>query len=86
MGSGWIRVVVDADPETRTERLSLRGMDREDVSRRMAAQPDRPTWIAAADVLIDNSGDQFDLEAQVEALWERLTNPVHETDEDPGDR
>lgn len=86
MGSGWMRVVVDADLEIRTQRLSLRGMDRDDVSRRMAAQPDRPAWNSAADFLIDNSGGQFDLEAQVEALWEQLANTVHKTDQDPGDQ
>ncbi len=56
MGSGWLRVVVDTDPETRMERLGGRGTTADDASRRMAAQPDRTRWIATADHVIDNSG------------------------------
>jgi dephospho-CoA kinase len=73
MGAGWIRVVVDADRQTRMDRLRARGLDHEDVARRMAAQPDREDWLAAADFVIDNRGNSDDLEEQVEALWRRLT-------------
>ena len=72
MGSGWIRVVVDAAPEPRTSRLVGRGMDESDVARRMAAQPVREEWSAAAEILIDNSGDRTALERQVDRLWRRL--------------
>ena len=86
MGSGWVRVVVDADPAIRTDRLGKRGMAAGDASRRMAAQPDRSTWSAAADILIDNSGDLVELEVRVGALWERLTEGAPETAPDVGGR
>jgi len=74
MGPGWIRVVVDADSESRTNRLRGRGMDQEDADRRMAAQPARDTWVTSADIVIDNSADPEALEAQVDALWGELTS------------
>ena len=74
MGAGWLRVVVDADPDVRMERLRKRGMDVDDAIHRMSAQPDRTTWNEAADVVIDNSGDPDALQAQVDALWEGLTS------------
>ena len=84
MGSGWLRVVVDADPDARIDRLRRRGMDESDAVRRMAAQPDRDSWNESADVLIDNSGDHRHLEDQVDALWEQLQSQRRLTAEDPG--
>jgi dephospho-CoA kinase len=75
MGSGWIRVVVDADPDIRKERLRRRGMKASDAVRRMAAQPVRAEWVAAADVVIDNALDPDALAAQVDTLWEGLVKP-----------
>ncbi|MGZ8783982.1 MAG: dephospho-CoA kinase [Acidimicrobiia bacterium] len=86
MGPGWIRVVVDADPDTRTERLRRRGMDGSDASRRMAAQAERADWVAAADVVIDNSLDPDALGAQVDAFWERLAGVHERMPEDPDKR
>ena len=86
MGSGWMRVVVDADLATRIKRLRVRGMDSGDVARRIAAQPERPSWIAAADVVIDNSGGRTELEEQVDALWERLTRLPNGANEPQGDQ
>ena len=74
MGTGWIRVVVDADPGARLERLRGRGVDEDDATRRVAAQPERARWVAAADEVIDNSRDPEALEAQVDALWMKLTS------------
>ncbi len=73
MGTGWIRVVVDADAAARANRLRLRGMDQGDADRRMAAQPPRDAWVASAHMVIDNSADPQTLKAQVDALWDRLT-------------
>lgn len=50
-------VVVDVDPETQIARAVGRGMPREEAKRRMAHQIDRQTRLAAADYVIDNSGD-----------------------------
>jgi dephospho-CoA kinase len=74
MGAGWLRVVVDTDIELRTSRLLGRGMDADDATRRIAAQPSRVEWQAAADVLIDNSGDFDALVQQVDALWDQLVS------------
>ena len=86
MGEGWIRVVVDADPTIRMGRLAGRGVDENDVVRRMAAQPDRPSWNAAADVLIDNSGGPAELERRVASLWDHLTTRGSEAGSEPGDQ
>lgn len=68
LGPGWTRVVVDAPEETRRRRAIDRGMDPEDVAARMRAQPSQLDWLASADVVIDNSGDQSDLEAEAKRL------------------
>lgn len=72
MGAGWLRVVVDADPAIRTGRLIDRGMDQDDASRRMSAQPARDRWLDTADHVIDNSGDWDHLVAEVDALFQVL--------------
>lgn len=72
MGKGWLRVVVDADSATRTERLRARGMDEDDVMRRINAQPSRTQWLGSGDVVLYNSGSQERLLAQVDELWNQL--------------
>ena len=73
--SGWDAiVVVDAPDEVRLERLVARGVDREDGQRRMAAQVTRDARLAAADHVVDNSGDLASLERAVDALWTTLTS------------
>ena len=74
--SGWDAiVVVDAPDELRLTRLIARGVDRDDAQRRMAAQVSRDVRLAAADHVIDNSGDLMSLERSVDALWTSLTSP-----------
>lgn len=66
-------VVVDADDETRVARLTgERGMAPDEARARIAAQAPRETRLAAADVVIDNSGARVALGAQVDALWSRI--------------
>lgn len=66
-------VVVDAPDEVREQRLvQLRGMDPADVHRRMQQQATRQERLAAADVVIDNSGVLEDLGEQVDELWREL--------------
>lgn len=63
-------VVVDCPEDVALRRLvEERGMDAADARRRMAAQASRAERLAAADVVLDNSGSRADLERQVEALW-----------------
>lgn len=67
-------VVVDADPEIQFRRLASRnGFDRDQAAARIGAQAGREERLAAADVVIDNSGDRDRLAEQVDALWSRLS-------------
>jgi dephospho-CoA kinase len=66
-------VVVDADDETRIERLiGDRGMTEEQARARIAAQAPREVRNAAADRLIDNSGTPAELASAVAELWRAL--------------
>jgi dephospho-CoA kinase len=67
-------VVVDVDPEVAVRRLvSARGMTEADARARVAAQAGRDERLAAADVVLDNSGTPAELVDQVGGLWRRLT-------------
>lgn len=66
-------VVVRADEELRRARLRERGMDDADITARMAAQASDAQRAAVADFVIDNSGSLTDLQRQVAALWEELS-------------
>ncbi|REK12687.1 MAG: dephospho-CoA kinase, partial [Actinobacteria bacterium] len=68
----WERMVVDSDDETRIERAMERGMDRQDVLRRMNRQPQRGEWLEAADIVIPNHGTLDDLENAVSVLVEMV--------------
>ncbi len=77
---GWDRadrvVVVDCPEEIAVRRLvGSRGMAEDDVRRRLAAQADRATRLAAADHVVTNDGTLDDLRRQVDALWEQLRPP-----------
>ena len=66
-------VVVDADEATQLARIRTRdGLDAAAGLARIAAQATRDHRLAAADVVIDNSGTRADLERQVARLWQRL--------------
>ncbi|MCL2423485.1 MAG: dephospho-CoA kinase [Micrococcales bacterium] len=66
-------VVVHAPADQRLERLvRLRGMDPDDVAGRIAAQASDDERLAAADVVLDGTGSEENLVAQVDALWARL--------------
>jgi len=68
-------VVVDVPEDVQIDRLvRLRGMTEADARARIAAQSSRDDRLAAADIVIDNSGLPDDLAAAVNALWERLTD------------
>lgn len=67
-------VVVDVPEEIQVDRLvRLRGMTEADALARIAAQSSRDDRLAAADIVLDNSGLPDELAAAVNALWERLT-------------
>ena len=69
-------VVVDVPEEVQVDRaVRLRGLDEADVRRRMEVQAAREDRLAAADVVIDNSGDLSWTRHQVDELWQRLAPP-----------
>jgi dephospho-CoA kinase len=66
-------VVVDVPEDVQIDRaVNLRGLAKDDVIRRMAAQVSRSERLDAADIVIGNAGTRDELVAQVDALWERL--------------
>ncbi len=63
-------VVVDCDVEVAVARLVRhRGFDEADARARIASQASREDRLAAADFVIDNSGDLASLEPQLDACW-----------------
>jgi dephospho-CoA kinase len=72
--SGYdVVVIVEAPEAVRLERLVGRGMPADDARRRMAAQASDDDRRKVADVVLDNSGSEADLEAQIDSLWAQLT-------------
>ena len=65
-------VVVEAPEAVRLERLVGRGMDPDDARKRMGAQATDAERRKVADVVLDNSGTEEDLERQIDALWAQL--------------
>jgi dephospho-CoA kinase len=67
-------VLVDVDPETQLRRLQARnGLSREEAESRLAAQASREERLAAADHVLDNSGELDELERQVDDLWREIS-------------
>jgi dephospho-CoA kinase len=69
LGEEWPRLVVLADAEVRLRRAVARGMEVEDVKRRMASQPTEARWSASADWVIRNDGSLDELDAEVGRWW-----------------
>lgn len=68
-----LTVVVDVDAEDRVRRLTMsRGLDEADARARIAQQIDDATRTAAADIIIDNNGDEEHLKPQVEKLVQQI--------------
>jgi dephospho-CoA kinase len=66
-------IVVDVPPELQVERLvGERGMTPDQARARMAAQASRQRRLAAADLVIDNSGSLEDLDCRVAEVWADL--------------
>lgn len=66
-------IVVRAQVETQVARLVARGVVEADARARISAQMPLDDKLALADVVLDNDGTVSELEAQVEALWARLS-------------
>jgi dephospho-CoA kinase len=70
-------IVVDVPESTQVERFHGRdGGDAEAAAARIRAQASRAERLAAADIVIDNSGSPADLVRQVDEVWERLQRPI----------
>jgi dephospho-CoA kinase len=68
--------VVTAPSEQQVARLKAqRGMTEEAAWQRIQAQPPQPEKVAKADVVIDNSRDLAQTEAQVHEAWQRTVVP-----------
>jgi dephospho-CoA kinase len=66
-------IVVDVPPELQLERLvRQRGMAPDQARARIAAQASREQRLAAADIVIDNSGTLDDLDRRVDEVWADL--------------
>jgi dephospho-CoA kinase len=66
-------VVVDVPEDVQVERaVRQRGLEEQDVRRRMQAQASRHERLAMADVVIDNSGTFDSTRDQVDGAWRRL--------------
>ena len=65
----WVVIV---EPDTAVARATARdGVEEEAVRKRIAAQLSNDERRAKADIVIDNSGDEAALLAQLDAQWER---------------
>ncbi len=66
-------IVVDCPEEVALRRLvDGRGMSEDDARRRMAAQASRADRLAAADLVIENTGSVDDLHVAVDRVWAEL--------------
>lgn len=69
-------LVVDAPDDVRVQRMRAnRGMSEDEARSRMAAQASRMDRLAAADVILDNSGSVEELLEQVDGLWDGRLAP-----------
>jgi dephospho-CoA kinase len=67
-------VIVLAKTELRVERLIARGLNRTDISNRIANQATDDERTAAATFVIHNDGSLLEAEAQVAKVWSALTS------------
>jgi dephospho-CoA kinase len=63
-------IVVDCPPEEALRRAVARGLPEDDVRRRMANQVTREERLAKADFVVDNSGPESALPAEVDKAWD----------------
>jgi dephospho-CoA kinase len=72
-------LVVDVPPELQLKRLTeSRGMADEEAKQRIASQARREDRLAAADVVVDNSGSLEELERRIGEIWAELATRAAE--------
>ena len=73
LGVGSSRTIVaDLDTPTRKKRLVDRGMEPDEIERRMAAQPDRDGWVDRGGWVVCTEGSFDDVEQRVDRLWHQM--------------
>ena len=73
LGVGSSRTIVaDLDVPTRKKRLVDRGMEPDEIDRRMAAQPDRDGWVDRGGWVVCTEGSFDDVEQRVDRLWHQM--------------
>ncbi|MEX0797434.1 MAG: dephospho-CoA kinase [Acidimicrobiia bacterium] len=72
----WRRIVVDTTDDLRLERAVARGLEEKEALRRMASQPSRQQWLAAADLVVPNSGSIEDLEEATAGIVEVVRGSI----------
>ncbi|RZT26418.1 dephospho-CoA kinase [Kribbella sp. VKM Ac-2569] len=66
-------LVVDVPVEVQVQRLTAqRGMTDEEAKQRIASQASRDDRLAAADVVVGNSGSLADLDRRLDEVWDTL--------------
>lgn len=71
-------IVVDLPVDAAVERLMThRGFSEEDARNRIANQVSREERLAVADFVVDNSGSEADLDAEIERAWPGLIALPH---------
>ncbi|MFI7060996.1 dephospho-CoA kinase [Kribbella sp. NPDC050124] len=72
-----VLLIVDVPVEVQVERLTAqRGMSEAEAKQRIASQASREQRLAAADVVVDNSGSLEDLDRRLGEVWEELQTRV----------
>jgi len=73
LGVGSSRTIVaDLDVNIRKDRLIQRGMDPDEIDRRLAAQPDRDGWVDRGGWVVCTEGSLSDVEQRVDRLWHQM--------------
>jgi dephospho-CoA kinase len=71
-------LVIDVPPEIQLDRLmNVRGMSEDEARARIASQASREDRLAAADLVVDNSGTLADLDRRINEIWSALTAADH---------
>ena len=71
-------IVVDCPVELAVERLvEFRSFDKADAEARVASQASREERLALADLVVDNSGSEADLDDQIDRCWDWLESLDH---------
>lgn len=80
LAGGYDRVIVVHAPEKvrMTRLIKTRGLSSTQVQGRFAAQASEVERMAVADFVVDNSGDEASLDAQVGVIWQRLRQLSHQ--------